>query len=108
MFIMDFKLLLREFLCEGGWLVPVVGAFGMLARIMIDPNKHSLLSLFRKIFSAAISSGIAWFILNGAPFSDFTKAICYGVIGVISPEIIQGLIALAKKFEKNPSKFIKK
>ena len=105
---MDFKTIFREFCLEGGWFVPIVGALGMAARIMIDPRKHSLLMMLKRILSAAIFSGIAWFVLNGAPFSDFSKAICYGVIGVISPEVINGIVALAKKFEKNPEKFIKK
>ncbi len=101
------KSLFTEFL-EGGWVVPIVGGLGMLARIMIDPRKHSILLLLKRILSAAIFSGIAWFILNGAPFSDFTKAICYGIIGVISPEIINGIVVLGKKFERNPENFIKK
>ncbi len=105
---MDFKILLKEFFYDGGWMVPVIGGLGMLARIMIDPRKHSLFLMLKRILSAAIFSGIAWFVLNGAPFSDFTKAICYGIIGVVSPEIINGIVALGKKFEKNPEKFIKK
>jgi len=53
-------------------------------------------------------SGILWFVLKDAPISDFIKAISYGVVGVVAPEIINGIIALAKKFEKNPDKFLKK
>jgi hypothetical protein len=36
------------------------------------------------------------------------KAITYGIIGVVSPEIINGIIKLAKHFERSPEKFIKK
>jgi hypothetical protein len=36
------------------------------------------------------------------------KAITYGIIGVVSPEIINGIIKLAKHFERTPEKFIKK
>jgi hypothetical protein len=32
----------------------------------------------------------------------------YGIIGVISPEVIGGFVNLAKKFERSPEKFIKK
>jgi hypothetical protein len=101
------KSLIREFINEG-WVVPVIGALGMVARLLVNPTKHSCWEFVKKVLSAAIASGIAWFILDSAPFNDFTKAICYGVIGVISPEIINGIIALAKKFEKNPEKFLPK
>ena len=47
-------------------------------------------------------------ILQGSEISSLYKAIIYGVIGVISPEIINGVVNLARKFEKNPEKFIKK
>lgn len=104
---MDFKSTIREFLENGGWLVTLIGALGMFARILLDNKKYSLLSMLKKILSAAIFSGIAWFILNEAPISDFLKAISYGIIGVVSPEIVNGIVSLAKKFEKNPDKFIK-
>jgi hypothetical protein len=51
---------------------------------------------------------ILWFILHDAPISDLVKAVSYGVVGVISPEIINGLITLAKKYAKNPENIIKK
>jgi hypothetical protein len=101
------KSLIREFV-NGGWVVPLVGALGMIARLMISPTKHSLLMFSRKVLSAAIASGIAWFVLDGAPFSDFVKAICYGVVGVVSPEVINGIVALGKRFEKNPEKYVAK
>ena len=86
---MDFKTIIREFL-DGGWVIPVIGAAGM------------------NVLAAAILSGILWFVLHDAPISDFIKAISYGVVGVVAPEIINGIIALAKKFERNPDKFLKK
>ena len=57
------------------------------------------------MFAAALCSGIAWFILEQADISSLTKAISYGVVGVVSPEIINGVIKIAAKFAKNPSKF---
>jgi hypothetical protein len=37
-----------------------------------------------------------------------TKAISYGITGVISPEILQGITLLSKKFAKKPEDFLKK
>ena len=104
---MDFKNLFREFL-DGGWVIPVIGAAGMIARMLTYKGKVSIKSFLRNVIAAALLSGILWFILKDAPISDFIKAISYGVVGVVAPEIINGIIALAKKFEKNPDKFFKK
>ena len=104
---MDLKNLIREFL-NGGWIIPLIGAAGMIARMLTYQGKYSLKSFLRNVLAAAILSGILWFVLHDAPISDFIKAISYGVIGVVSPEIINGIIVLAKKFEKNPDKFMRK
>ena len=104
---MDFKNLIREFL-DGGWVIPVIGASGMIARMLTYKGNVSIRSFFGNVLAAAILSGILWFVLQDAPISDFLKAISYGIVGVVSPEITNGLIALAKKFEKNPDKFLKK
>ena len=104
---MDFKNLIREFL-DGGWVIPVIGASGMIARMLTYKGNVSVKSFLRNVVAAAILSGILWFVLQDAPISDFIKAISYGIVGVVAPEIINGVIALAKKFEKNPDKCLKK
>lgn len=101
------KSLLEEFL-KGGWIIPLIGAGGMLARLFASSGKYSLFEHIKKITAAAIASMIAWFVLEQTDISSFYKAITYGVVGVISPEIIGGVVKLAKKFEKNPEKYIKK
>ena len=104
---MDFKSVIREFL-DGGWVIPVIGAAGMIVRMLTYKGRVSLKDFLRNVLAAAILSGILWFVLHDAPISDFLKAISYGIVEVVSPEITNGLIALAKKFEKNPDKFLKK
>ena len=99
--------MIREFL-DGGWVIPVIGAAGMIVRMLTYKGRVSLKDFLRNVLAAAILSGILWFVLHDAPISDFIKAISYGIVGVVSPEITNGLIALAKKFEKNPDKFLKK
>jgi hypothetical protein len=99
--------LLKEFL-EGGWVIPLVGAAGMLARLMTAKKQYTIIEQLKNIISAAIAAAIAWFILEQVDISSFYKAITYGIVGVISPEIINGIIKLAKHFERTPEKFIKK
>jgi hypothetical protein len=103
----DNKDLLREFLA-GGWLVAIIGAAGMVARLLSDDKKMALKEQIRKVVTAALCSVIAWFLLENVDLSSLTKAIIYGVTGVISPEILQGLTRLAQQFAKNPKRFIKK
>jgi hypothetical protein len=104
---MEDKDLLKEFL-TGGWIVTAIGAFGMLARSLMDGVQRTWFEQFKRIVSAAICSTIAWFILEQIEVSSLTKAISYGITGVISPEILQGLTILAKKCAKKPESFLKK
>ena len=99
--------MLKEFL-EGGWIIPLVGAAGMLARLMTAKKEYTILEQFKNIISAALSAAIAWFILEQTDIPSLYKAITYGIIGVVSPEIITGIIKLAKNFERSPEKYVKK
>ena len=101
------KSMLREFL-NGGWIIPLVGAAGMLARLMSAKKEYTLLEQLKNITSAALAASIAWFILEQTDIPSLYKAITYGIIGVVSPEIINGIIKLAKHFERSPEKYIKK
>ena len=101
------KSLIKEFL-NGGWLIPLVGSAAMIARLLSSSTKITLIQQLRNIFSAALTSSIAWFVLEQTDISSFYKAIVYGIIGVISPEIIDGIVKLGKVFQKNPEKFIKR
>jgi len=97
------KSLLREFV-NGGWLIPLIGAGGMLARLISSETQFSMMQQLRKILTAALSSTVAWFLLEHTAMSSLYKAMAYGIIGVISPEVIGGLIAIGKKFERNAHK----
>ena len=101
------KSILKEFL-NGGWLVPLVGAAAMFARLLSGNSGLSLKQQFKRVITAAIAAGIAWFVLEQTDVSSLTKAITYGIIGVISSEVISCIVLLGEKFAKNPEKFIKK
>jgi|TARA_R100000781_G_scaffold99006_1_gene62600 hypothetical protein len=101
------KSLLKEFI-NGGWVVPLIGAGAMLARLLSAENKYTWLQQLRKILTAGISAGIAWFILEQTEISSLYKAVTYGIIGVISPEVIAGIVKLGKRFADNPEKVLKK
>jgi hypothetical protein len=106
------KSLLKEFI-NGGWIIPFIGALTMTTRLISSPVKLTMVEQLKKICAASILSGVAWVIidsgavLESSEISSLYKAMIYGIIGVVSPEIINGIVNLARKFEKNPDKFIK-
>lgn len=99
------KSLFKEFI-DGGWVIPLIGAAAMLARLLSSQVEIGLAEQLKKILSAAIAAGIAWFVLEQTDISSLYKAITYGVIGVVSPEIINGIVKIGKKFQSSPEKFI--
>jgi hypothetical protein len=100
------KSLLKEFI-NGGWLVPLLGAAAMVARLLSTGGNYTIATQIKKILTAAISCGVSWCLLEQTDVSSLTKAISYGVIGVISPEVISGIVLLGQKFAKNPERFIR-
>lgn len=103
----DLKALAKEFV-ERGWIVALIGGAAMAARLMSSSVKLSFCEQLKRVFSAAISSSILWCILEHADVTSLYKAIAYGVVGVVTPELIEGIVKLGKLFQKNPEKFIKK
>ena len=101
------KSLIKEFV-SGGWIIPLIGAAAMLARLLSSDTKLTWVQQLKKITTAAIASLVAWFLLEQADIPSVYKAVTYGIIGVISPEIIAGLVKIGKRFAANPEKFVKK
>lgn len=101
------KSLLDEFL-NGGWIIPVIGAASMIARIISTNDSTGIVSQLKKIFVASLTSTIMWALIHDLALLDLHKAVIYGITGVISPEIIQGVVNFGKRFSKSPDKFIKK
>jgi hypothetical protein len=101
------KSLFEEFI-NGGWIIPVIGAASMLARLLSMGDSSGLVCQFKKIFVASLTSTIMWALIHDLALLDLHKAVIYGITGVISPEIIQGIVNFGKKFSKSPDKFIKK
>lgn len=101
------KTLIKEFL-DGGWIIPLIGAASMLTRLLALGDRSSIVCQFKKIFVASLSSTIMWALIHNVDILDLHKAVIYGITGVVSPEIIHGLVNLANKVSKNPTAFIKK
>jgi hypothetical protein len=101
------KSLLKEFV-NGGWIVPLIGAGAMLARLLSSDSNLTIANQIKRVITAALSSGVAWFVLEQTDISSLYKAVTYGIIGVISPEVISGIVKIGMKFAADPFKFFKK
>ncbi len=98
---------IKNFL-EGGWVVLLIGAAGMVARLVTTSENQSGIDVTKKMISAMIASLIAWFVMEQFEISSMYKAITYGLVGLNSPEIINGVLKLSGQFAADPMSFIKK
>lgn len=93
---------------SGGWVVLVIGAAGMLARLATskNPEEKTTSQIINNMVAAMIASVIAWFILEQFAIAAMWKALVYGLVGLNSPEILSGIIKISTKFSENPAEFL--
>ena len=96
-----------EFL-NGGWVVLLIGAAGMIARLItsVSTEETNGNSVIKNILSAMITSLLAWFILEQFEINSLYKALIYGLAGLNSPEILKGILKITTSFSNNPGEFI--
>jgi predicted MFS family arabinose efflux permease len=94
---------------SGGWIVLLIGAAGMIARLATskNPEDKTLRQIASNICASMIASLITWFILEQFTIASMYKAISYGLVGLNSPEILTGIVKISNNFANNPSDFIK-
>jgi len=99
--------LIKEFI-HGGWIVPLVGVGAMSARLLVANKSTTIKEQIKKMLVTCLATTVTWFLLEPTGIGSIYKALCYGLIGLISPELINGIVKIAKSFESHPAKFIKK
>jgi predicted MFS family arabinose efflux permease len=94
---------------DGGWVVLVIGAAGMLARIATskNPEDKNPIQIVKNILAAMTASLVAWFIMEQFKVASMYKAIAYGLVGLNSPELLTGIIKITTGFAEDPANFIK-
>ena len=102
---------LNEFIpafLNGGWVVLLIGAAGMIARLVTSntPEETSANSIVKNIMAAMITSLLAWFILEQFEINSLYKALIYGLGGLNSPEILSGILKISTSFSNNPGEFL--
>jgi uncharacterized membrane protein YeaQ/YmgE (transglycosylase-associated protein family) len=92
----------------GGWVVLLIGAAGMVARLVTTNENQSGIDVVKKMVSSIIASLIAWFVMEQFEVNSMYKAVAYGLVGLNSPEIINGVLKISGQFAADPMSFIKK
>ena len=87
---------------DGGWVVLMIGAAGMVARLVTTNEQQSGGEVVKKMISSMIASLIAWFVMEQFTMDSMYKAVAYG------PEIIQGVLKISGQFASDPMSFMKK
>jgi hypothetical protein len=92
----------------GGWVVLLIGAAGMVARLVTTNENQTGGDVVKKMVSSMIASLIAYFVMEQFEVDPMYKAIAYGLVGLNSPEIINGVLKISGQFAADPMSFIKK
>lgn len=94
---------------DGGWVVLIIGAAGMLARLATskNPEDKNPVQVVKNILAAMTASLVAWFIMEQFEIASMYKAIAYGLVGLNSPELLTGIVKITTGFAEDPTNFIK-
>jgi hypothetical protein len=80
----------------------------MVARLVTTNEEQSSSDVVKKMISSMIASLIAWFVMEQFEVDSMYKAVAYGLVGLNSPEIIQGVLKISGQFAADPMSFMKK
>jgi hypothetical protein len=91
---------------DGGWLVLIVGAAGMMARLALFSGKVTLIHCIKNLIAAMFCSCVTWFILEEIKIHFMYKAIIYTLAGLDAPELMKGTLKIAQGFAQDPHSFL--
>ena len=91
---------------DGGWLVLIVGAAGMIARLALFSGKVTLIHCIKNLIAAMFCSCVTWFILEEIKIHFMYKAVIYTLAGLDAPELMKGTLKIAQGFAQDPHSFL--
>lgn len=85
---------------KGGWVIALLGAMGMFARLILTEEKYSFCVWLRKIIAGGIVGVLAYFALYGTNIDPLYKSVIYSISGSLAPELWDYLKNKLKKQTK--------
>lgn len=76
---------------RAGWIMGVLGAAGMVARLVFTNEKFAIFVWGRKIFAAAIVGIIVHFSLYEIDISEMYKSVICAISGSFAPEVFEAV-----------------
>jgi hypothetical protein len=74
---------------EGGWLVALLGALGMVARMILTDERQPVVVWIKKIIAGGIVGVLMYFALHGSNIDPLYKSILFSISGAIAPDIFE-------------------
>ena len=74
---------------RAGWLMGILGAAGMIARLVFTNEKFAVFVWGRKVFAAAIVGIIVHFALYEMDISEMYKSVICAISGSFAPEVFE-------------------
>ena len=76
---------------RAGWIMGVLGAAGMIARLVFTNEKFAIFVWGRKVFAAAIVGIIVHFALYELDISEMYKSVLCAISGSFAPEVFESV-----------------
>lgn len=74
---------------SGGWLVALLGALGMAARMILTDERQPVVVWVKKIVAGGIVGVLMYFALHGSSIDPLYKSILFSISGAIAPDIFE-------------------
>lgn len=78
---------LYEELRKGGWVMAILGATGMLARLILTNEKYSAVIWTRKVIAGGIVGVISYLALLNLDIASIYKSVLVSIAGSMAPEL---------------------
>jgi len=82
---------------KGGWIIALLGAVAMFARLLLSSDKHSLMGWIRFITAGGITGVLVYFALFNVHIDPMIKSVLYSISGAIAPELFELVIGRIKR-----------
>jgi hypothetical protein len=74
---------------RGGWIVSLLGALGMMARMILTDERQPVVVWIKRVVAGGIVGVLMYFALHGSDIDPLYKSILFSVSGAIAPDLFE-------------------